>query len=254
MKKNTIKLSLAFIAIFFISITTHAQDDEKTQRIKASYVLAFGMLPSRSEVNYYLTQPEASSLKALMDRHVAFIITGGYRREAIVNSYKDALGIIPDENMIGFYAKNNMTYNDLMNAHMVWLSGSPSEYEKLINRAYSFALGRKASSLEIDKWKNLSQKYSYMMMAGYLQNRKGKYTLQCYPEENAMSLGISSSAVLGARVSLSIAKEAVFISHNGSAIQGGKLIAAGAGNLITNDGGTLVAAGGAGIALVSGAN
>ncbi len=253
--------SFFLLIVLFSALSVKAQDD-KTQRIQASYILAFGQMPQAAEITHWMSQPQAASISQLMASHKAFITSGGYKKEAIINSYKDGWGLTMDENnpQYKFWAGYNQTYTELMAAHVQYLTANPAEYEKVINRACMYVFKRNATADELTKWKSNSRKFSYLMIVGYLQNKKSKYSVQCTPEENAMSLGYSSTAVVGAHLNVAITKEldaAGFISHNGSALvgnSGGTLVAAGAGNLITNDGGTLVAAGAGNIALNSGAN
>lgn len=256
------KIFLFFLPVVLFSALSVNAQDEKTQRIQASYILAFGQMPQAAEITHWMSQPQSASITQLMASHKAFITSGGYKKEAIINSYKDGWGLLIDADnpQYKYWANYNQTYTELMAAHIQYLTANPAEYEKVINRACKYVFNRNATSDEMTKWKSNSSKFSYLMIVGYLQNKKSKYSLQCTPEENAMSLGNASSAVIGAHLNVSITREldaAGFISHNGSALvgnSGGTLIAAGVGKLITNDGGTLVAAGTANIALNSGAN
>ena len=249
MRKITLSLLTFFVVLSF---SVHAQDD-KTQRVQASYILAFGQMPSSGEITYWTGQPESASMSQLMAKHRSFINSGGYKKEAIINSYKDALGRRPSDGEIGYYSPMNMTYTDLMKNHIQWLSGNAGEYDKVINNAYRYALNRAPSTDELNSWKTNSRKYSYAMIAGYLQNKKSSYSVQCTASENAMSLGTSSLAITGVKVSNAILQELKLVPGL-ITNDGGTLIAAGAGKLITNDGGTLVASGAGNIALNSGAN
>ena len=176
MKKTTIAFLFTFIVIVFSSYCVKGQDDEKTQRIKASYILAFGQLPSAAEVNNWYPQSYSNSMAALMAQHKAFIKSGGYKKEAIINAYKDAYGLTLKETDGEYiaYSYYNWTYTDVMNNIVGWFKNHPADYEKVINNAFKYVYNRKPSTLEMDKWKNNSQKYSYAMMVGYLQTKKSK--------------------------------------------------------------------------------
>ena len=252
MKKTTYAL-FTFIIILFSSFSSYAQDD-KTQRIQASYILSFGQLPQQGEITHWLSQPQSSSMALLMAAHKAFIGTGGYKKEAIINSYKDGWGIKMDENdsQYKFWAQYSQTYTELMTAHIQYFIANPAVYEKVIKRAFQFSMGRQPSAAELNTWKNAANKYSYAILTGFLQTIANTVSLS-YRSENRMILNSLSTAVTGIRVSSKIAGEIKSISGL-ITNDGGTLVAAGAGNLITNDGGTLVAAGAGNIALNSGAN
>lgn len=249
---NLIKLTanLFFLIAVLSSVTAKAQQDDKTQRINASYLLAFGQSPRIDEVTYWKTQ-SINSLSQIMDLHKGFIKNGGYKREAIVNSYKDGLGRLATEDEIKFYSTWNATYTDLMKNHIQWLSQNPATYEQMIKDAFRYALRRQPSSSELTAWKNNSQKYSYVMLTGFLQS-KINLGGTCIPDAD-MNFTLASKSIVTTRVSTTIGQEA-----KGAAVittpSGGIIIGVGSGNIIGYNAGPFASSKDANFIVVGGKN
>jgi len=235
MKKIIIGFISTCMAIALCTFTLQAQD-ERTQRIQASYILSFGQLPQQAEITHWLSKSESNSMSQLMAQHKSFIGQGGYKKEAILNSYKDGWGLKIDENNAQYkwWGQYSQTYSELMAAHIQYFTQNRGEYEKVIRRAYRF-VNKNPSDAEVSTWKNSSRVYSYVMLLGYIQSSN---TLSLsYKPDNRMTLSNSSSSVTGAIISTKVLSELRSIP-----------------GLITNDGGTLVAAGAGNIAIISGSN
>ena len=229
MIKTTIQSLFICVPFLFCSLIGKSQQqDEKTQRIVAAYLLAFGQQPRADEIKYWQGQPQ-NSVSQILELHKTFIKNNGYKREAIINSYKDGLGKMPTEAEISFYSSWNSTYTDLMKNHIAWLTQNSAEYEKMIKSSFVFALRRQPTSTELTVWKNNFQKYSYASMTGYLQT-KINLTEPAIPIVGEMSFRLGYSAIEVGRVSATIAQEAKSATGNSSS---GVIIAVGIGNIST---------------------
>ncbi|RYY94957.1 MAG: hypothetical protein EOO11_16835 [Chitinophagaceae bacterium] len=80
------------IALLFSALFAGAQDTEKAQRIKASYLLALGRLPSSGELQYWNGQANVP-VGTLVDLHKQYLKGNpSVLRVVVTKSYADALG------------------------------------------------------------------------------------------------------------------------------------------------------------------
>lgn len=252
-------LALGFVLLSYYAT---AADDLKTQRIKSSYVLAFGRAPDAGEIKHWRGQGDLN-MAALMDRHRAFI-AAGYQDFVITRSYVDAFGRMPSEDEKKYWRQYNQTYTELMKNHVKWLVGN-SEYDKVITRAFRYVAGRSPESDELTRWKAKGVK-SYVILVGLLQDSKKQAektgTKKLLGLEDWLSA--ASTALSFIFVSKSVATEINALIGNDA----GSLVAAGGGNvmiradligndagsLIGNDAGSLVAAGAGNMVAAGGGN
>ena len=255
MKKIKITFIVCIVSFFSISQSLYAQSEQE-QRIRASYILAFGKDASGGEVSYWKTQGNLS-ISQLITRHQQYFRQdANTRRTTIIRAYQDAMGRNPSEGEIAYWKNGVDTYTTLMNNHIQWLQGNPAEYENSIKRSYSYALNKVPTSAEINYWRNQGT-ISYLVLVACHKD---------YQRRTLSSSPINFNASAGVEVKLSsaaIAKEAFqavggrLIGNDSAGLIGndsGGIIAAGAGKMVAAGGGNMVAAGGGNMVAAGGGN
>src|ERR1700694_2964574 len=241
------------LVLLSTSFTKSFGQSDQDQRIHTSYVLSFGRDATDAEVKYWKGRGNYT-ISQLLDYHRQGIPSNaGLHRTLITRAYIDAMGRNPLETEIKYWLSGTDNYTQLMKNHLQWLSGNPAEYEKVVKRAFMFALNRQPTPDQLNQWKNNSQKYSYAMLVSYLQSKKSSSSVQCTPEENALSLGLSTPAIVRIPINANIAQEARMAASL-VASGGGNIIAAGSGKLVASGGGNLVASGGGNLVASGGGN
>jgi len=168
MKKSLHVLLLTLATLSFASLA-HAQTEEQSQRIAASYLLALGRAPSASELSDGERQP-ATSIADLIDKNRQKIQSDtATKRAVIVKACEDAFGHEPSEEEIRSWSIGDHTYSELMRQHINWLAAHPNEYEQVLNRAYRLLIHRDSYSLEIAYWKN-HDTLPYALLAACLES------------------------------------------------------------------------------------
>jgi len=257
MKQIKMSIVLLIIALSISSINSFAIDDEKTQRVQASFLLALGRKATANEVRIW-SAPNPTMMQ-LMDKHKVNMPNEKYG--IIVRAYWDAFGRKPTDGEVTHWSKSNYSYTELMKQHVNWLRSQNGENEATIHRAFTKVRGTNADAEELKAWKNKGVR-SYLMLVGILQATKpqaGTKRLLGFFEDMISAL---SSAINYCIVGKTVQKEIFnLVGHDGSSLigndgaslignDGGSLLAAGAGkvkvdmSLIGNDGGSMVAAGG----------
>lgn len=89
---------LCLVSITAMALNVSAQN---TERIQASYLLAFGRLPASGEITYWNGQGQ-KSVQWLVDNHKGYIKSnqGSVGKEIIIKSYIDALGYRPSQSTL----------------------------------------------------------------------------------------------------------------------------------------------------------
>jgi hypothetical protein len=242
--------------MLLISTLTYAQTEQE-QRIRTSYLLAFGRDASGGEVTYWKGQGNRS-VGDLYNNHKAYIKSdNNTRRQAIIQSYVDALGYNPTEAEISYHSQFNRTYTEMMNEHMKYVSANAGEYNKVIRRSYQKVFGRPATDGEVAYWSGQA-KSSYLMLISYHDTWKKANTaaapakgasttagLQINFTNPAFGVGLSVSSLVATE-----ARNAVGMVAAG----GGNMVAAGGGNMVAAGGGNMVAAGGGNMVAAGGGN
>lgn len=247
-KRTLTRLLLLSICTLGLLVGT-TRASEQTERIQASYLLAFGRAPSSGEIAYWSKQGPLS-VPALVARHRQYLQQdAGTKRATIIRSYEDALGRRPTEGEISYWSRGNNTYTELVKNHVQWLSGNPGEYVNVIRRSYLRVLHRQPSPAEINYWRHQGT-LSYVVLVGCHEewkrsNRtKTSGTLELAPHSGLLTT-ISVSPTVAAE-----ARSAAGVIAAG----GGNVIAAGGGNVIAAGGGNVIAAGGGNVIAAGGGN
>lgn len=247
MKRILHLVSIVTIALGFLAVTAKAS--EQTERIEASYLLAFGRAPSPAEVAYWSKQGQLS-VTNLVARHRQYLQQdAATKRAAIIKSYEDALGRKPSEAEIRYWSQSNNTYTELVKNHVQWLSGNPGEYENVIRRSYQRVLNRQPSPAEINYWRHQGT-LSYVVLVGCHEQWKRSNSTKT---SGTLQLAPNSGLLTTVSVSPSVAAEARSAAGV-IAAGGGNVIAAGGGNVIAAGGGNVIAAGGGNVIAAGGGN
>lgn len=236
-----IKLACVFFTILILAFTHSFAQTEQEQRIKASFILAFGTTATQQEVDYWKTRSNLSISQLIEFHRQGFASYPNLHKQTIAHSYADALGRSPTIIEVENQMKNNLTYTELMKNHMTLLQQpGNTEYVESIKRSYTEVLNRQPSQAEIDSWKGQGIIANYLLKA-YHNDYKNQTT-----KGNKVKV-YGSPYAIGVSVSAAIAREATgIILGNASALAGnnvGAILAAGAGNLVNQDGASIVAAG-----------
>lgn len=238
-----------------IATASFAQDANqlRSERIQASYMLAFGRAPQSTEITYWQGRNESNSIADLLRNHKTYLGQDANTRTATIRrAYIDAMGRNPSADEIKYWSAYNQTYTELMKNHVQWLGGNPAEYEKVIKASYQFVLNRQPSAAEVGYWKGQGT-YSYAMLVGCHEDWKKKNPPTAQKTSGRAELSTSSSYLSLVPLSAAIAIEARN-SVGLVAAGGGNMVAAGGGNLVAAGGGNIVAAGGGNMVAAGGGN
>ena len=140
----TLRLTpLVLIATLALSSLSGAETSPvQTERIEASYVLAFGRVPTPAEIAEAGKLGEVN-LADLVARHRQRLeVDAALRRTTAVKAWKDAFGREPTDQEIASSLSGNSTYTELMKRHIQTLAADTAEYEKVMERAYRLVIRR----------------------------------------------------------------------------------------------------------------
>lgn len=237
------------IAIFPLRSTAQISQQEKKERIQASYMLAFGRAPQQGELNHWMSQIDQTIPQLLSNHRQYAAAEKSFKRALVIKSYNDALGRNPNEDEIRYWTSGNDVYVDLTNKHVQWLAANTGEYEKVIKRSYQFALNRQPDASELNYWKGQGT-LSYIVLVGCHEQWKRTNGQTAKKTGGSSSLS-SSAAVQTVNLSSKIASEAK--SAAGINV-GGNVISAGGGNVVSAGGLNVIAVGGGNVISVGGLN
>ena len=247
-RQNLTLLLLTAFCFILKPSTSHAQN-EKVQRIQASYMMAFGRPADGGEVNFWNGQPDQSIAQRLAGHRQYANNNEGFKRALISKSYIDGLGRSPKEAEIQYFLTRQDLYYTLMQTHVGWLAANPAEYEKVIRRSYQAVFNRTPSSAEINYWKNQGT-LSYIVLIGCHEQWK-RTNGNTEKTSGGASIGGGGGSLQTVPISSNIASE---VKNLSSISVGGNVITAGGGNVITIGGGNVITAGGANVITIGGAN
>jgi len=234
------KLMLAVIMIATSALSSKAQTEDqlKTERIGASYMIAMGRMANSGEITYWKSQGNLS-VAQLVEKHRAYLSGDkASKRTMIIKAFKNAYGRVPTESEVATNMNQNMTYAEWMNNHLAWLNKSSADYVNVIKNSYKTVFGREPNTAEINYWKT-QPVMSHMILAACHEDWKRRNG-NAAKTSGSNTIGTSSSYVDLLKVGATVAGEASKII--GSAV--GNVIAPGGGNVVSGGGGNVVAAGG----------
>lgn len=178
-------------SLLLITGSTLAQGTEKEQRIKASYMIAFGRLPSSGELSYWNRQGNYA-FGQLVDNHKRYISSDvATKRSEITKSYNDAFGRNPSAGELKHWSQYSQSYTELMNAHVQWLASSPGEYTNVIKRSYVKVFRWQPSTGKLNFWK--AKPYSYALLLACYEEYKRKQYIGRYHQDLSIEQSTSCS-------------------------------------------------------------
>jgi hypothetical protein len=242
MKKTLILLTAFFLAA---SITVSAQaTEEKKDRVIASYLIAFGVLPEQGEIDYWINTSYASQpLSALLGEHKKNIANNQTLQDrAIRNSYQDALGRVPAQSEIETWRPLKLSYADLMGRHMQFLKDYPAEFENVIKLTYRKEFNREAQATEVSNWRSWGVRAYFAIIQEHQKNRKAGMFAQSNQGANKVSQSEKSGIFV--RISPKIASEIKTTGGSFVSTNSGTWISTNSGNIISTDGAGFGAGGG----------
>ncbi len=172
MRTRVIILFIIFLCN--ISIQSFSQQDE---RIKASYMLAFGRAPFPSELNYWLGRGNLTIAQLIDFHRQGFIEIPVLHKETILNSYNDALGRKPSEDELKYWMNDTATYLELMSNHLQLLKLNNWENERVIKLSYLKIFHREPGVEEMNLWKKRGVA-GFFFLEGYLEIYKKKNQME----------------------------------------------------------------------------
>jgi hypothetical protein len=232
------KQFLLLVALLSLCHASFAQSlDERKDRIMASYLVAFGILPEQGEVNYWVTDPlSLKTVTDLVNKHKENIGSNqSLQDRAIRNSYQDALGRAPNADEYRTWRPLKLTYTELMSRHMEFLKNYPSAFEEVIRLTYKNEFNRNASAQEVTNWKSWGVR-SYLAIAREHQKNK---KAGMFASGSNTSSKIISNKQSGVQLQLSGK-----VSDELNRIASAGVISTGGGNVISTGGGNVISTGG----------
>ncbi|HTO04546.1 MAG TPA: hypothetical protein VL069_12625 [Opitutus sp.] len=221
------------------SLTAAETTPVQTERIEASYVLAFGRAPSPAEIAK-AGELGAIDLADLIARHRQQLeADAALKRVTAVKAWKDAFGREPTDKEIASSVSGNATYTELMKRHIQSLAANAAEYEKVMERAYRLVIRRGVYAEEIAYWKKYDT-LPYALLVGAIEDWGRRNAPGLMVTTGTPTVSINSNYLTTIRLSPTVATEAraaAGLAVPGTAdfiaASGRNLIAAGAGNLVT---------------------
>lgn len=237
----TIRLTpfVLIAALALSSLTAAETSPVQSERIAASYMLAFGRVPSPAEMAETEKLGEVG-VADLIARHRQRLETdAALKRATAVKAWKDAFGREPTDQEIASAVSGNSTYTELMKRHIQSLAADAAEYEKVMERAYRLVIRRGVYPEEITYWKKRDT-LPYALLVGAIENWGRRNAPGLMVTTGTPTVSINSNYLTTVRLSPTVAAEARaaaglpvpgtadFISATGRT-----LVAAGAGELVS---------------------
>ena len=242
MKKLFFLLALTVVTA---KATVMAQTNEdRKDRVIASYLLAFGELPKQAEIDYWTNDPlSLKTVNDLLNEHKKNIRNDvSLQDRAIKNSYQDAFGTMPDQGQYAYWRQKKNSYMDLMENHMRFFRDYPAEFEKMVRLTYKNEFKREAKQEEINNWKSWGIRSYLAIVQEHQKNKKAGMFAETKPASK--KINTSKASGVQAEVSSKVAAEVKIAAANVIATGGGNVIATGGGNVISTGGGNVISTGG----------
>lgn len=189
-----------------MAAAAEARAAAQEERVGASYVLAFGRTPSAAERSTTRSQKPASMRELLGAHRAAISADAALERAVIVRAGRDAFGALPSDAEITAL-RGAGTYVDLMRRHVTWLAEHPSDYERVLQRAYRMHLARDPYSIEIDYWKKYPA-LPYVLLVGCVENWALRNQPGLMATAGVPSVSATSAYLSAVRLSPAVAAEA----------------------------------------------
>lgn len=235
---------LLTLFILCTAVATYAQGS-RTERIIASYMIAFGRPPQAAETQYWLTDPLSNkTVNDLVEKHRENMnkVDRSLRLTAVKQSYIDAFGRAPRQDEINYWMGSVNTYAEMRKKHVEWFAARPDEWVKVIQASYQTAFKRAPKADELAYWKGqparsfwdlVVQHDEFIRNNPHLGPKSGSSGTTLVKRENKVT--ITPSLLNEIRLS----GGAGVISTGG-----GNVISTGGGNVISTGGGNVISTGG----------
>lgn len=150
------KTSLIFLAFFgFILLVPRAASAQiKQERIKASYLLAIGRLPTDAELTWWGQQNDYT-VAQLVEAHRTYMNTTNKNSKAdpIKQTYNIVFGRDPQPAEIEYWKGRNETCWEMIPQHVNYLNQNKFLYDDVINRAYNLMFNKAPNAAQLNRWK-----------------------------------------------------------------------------------------------------
>lgn len=232
MKK--ILVTALFILLFHLGFAQ--LQDERKDRIMASYLVAFGILPESAEINYWMTNPlSQKTVSDLVNEHTKNIANQrSLQDRAIRNSYQDVLGRAPYPNEYNTWRPLKLTYTALVSRHLQFLKDYPFAFDEVIRLTYKREFGRQPSAQELANWKGWGVRSYIAIVREHQKNKKSGM----FASNNEAKVISDKESGVQLRLSGAISNELNRIANAGVISTGGlNVISTGGGNVISTGGG-----------------
>jgi hypothetical protein len=253
--------TLALIATLTVSaLPAFGESPDATERIAASYVLAFGRAPTEDEIAADQTTEALRISDLVAKHHQRLQRDAALKRETAMKAFKDAFGRTPSESELAASIGVDGTYTDLMKHHIDHLAMDPSEYEKVMERAYRLVIRRGVYPEEVGYWRSRDT-LPYVLLVGCIEDWGRRNAPGLMVTTGTPTVSMNSNYLTTVRLSPSLVAEArtaaglmVEGTRDFNSATGRNLVAAGAANLVTGGRIAFVASGGANLLSESAVN
>jgi hypothetical protein len=227
-----------------------ANSSMQNERIAASYVLALGRVPSAAEMAEAEKAGELP-ISELVSRLRQRLQSDAALKDAVaVKAWKDAFGRERSAGELSKSVEVGRTYTELMQSHIQILASDPTEYEKVLERAYRLVIGRGVYPGETAYWKK-HDTLPYTLLVGCIEDWGRRNAPGLMETTGTATVSVNSNYLTTVRLSPAIAVEARKAAGMPTAepadliaATGRTLVAAGAANLVSGGRIPFVATGG----------
>lgn len=244
------KMLLAIFLGLFVTTTSIAQQDRK-DRIIASYLVALGQPPVQAEIDYWMTDPLSNkTIVDLVEKHRQNMQDNKTLKAiAIQNSYLSAMGRYPATSEKDYWLNNgNLVYTELYDKHVKFLGEFKDNWKATIILSYQQALNRTPVKSEIDYWMTQTSVRSMAdLKAHHYKNSLAASKTKKPYMMSQMTLTQQMKNELKTFISKIAPSSASVISTGGLNVistGGGNVISTGGGNVISTGGGNVISTGG----------
>ncbi len=169
-----LKRPVLFLTLLLFTFHSFAQQ-ERRDKIIASYMIAFGAVPQQSELNYWLTDPLSNkTVMDLVNKHRENMKSNQQLANiAINNSYLNVMGNTHTPKDIEYLAKQGKTYTEMYVEHMRFMKEYPEKWKAVVELSYLRGMNRAAKKEEVDYWvKQTSVRSMAELLRNHYNNRK----------------------------------------------------------------------------------
>lgn len=217
-----------------------AESVPPSQRTAAAYLLALGRAPAPGELAADRGERDAPIAQQVETLRNMLRTDAAAQRAVAAKAWRDAFGPQrPDAHGLGGPSVSGVTYSELMRRHLEQLAAQPTEYERVIHRAYQMVVRREAYDLELVYWKKYDT-LSYALLVGCIEDWARRNQPGLMVTAGTPTVSINSEFLTTARLSPAVAQEAreavglVAEEDAASALASGRnLVAPGGAGLVT---------------------